>query len=97
LNGQCKLIIFSKFTCLLINFFTQFIFHTKFYIVFEFSSDEEINDVNANRNRNENSLPGPPVGPNPFLEISQNIPTVEYKKGYVMRKCCIDSNNKKSE
>jgi hypothetical protein len=53
--------------------------------------------VNANRNRNENSLPGPPVGPNPFLEISQNIPTVEYKKGYVMRKCCIDSNNKKSE
>lgn len=61
-------------------------------------SDDDPNDVNQNRNRGEtNSLPGPPVGANPFLEISQNIPTVEYKKGYVMRKCCVDSNNKKSE
>lgn len=61
-------------------------------------SDDDPNDANQNRNRSEpNSLPGPPVGANPFLEISQNIPTVEYKKGYVMRKCCVDPNNKKSE
>jgi len=42
-------------------------------------------------------LQGPPVGPNPFLEIPQNIQAVEYKKGYVMRKCCVDPNNKKSK
>lgn len=49
------------------------------------------------KNRHEGSLQGPPVGNNPFLDIPQNIATVEYKKGYVMRKCCYDSNNKKSE
>jgi hypothetical protein len=59
-------------------------------------SDDDPNDPNQKPNRNENSLPGPPVGPNPFLDIPQNIAAVEYKKGYVMRKCCYDSNNKKS-
>lgn len=44
-----------------------------------------------------NSIQGPPVGPNPFLETPQNAAAIEYKKGYVMRKCCYDSNNKKSE
>lgn len=62
------------------------------------SDDDSVdtNQKNAGRN-NESSLQGPPVGANPFLDIPQNITTVEYKKGYVMRKCCYDSNNKKSE
>lgn len=47
--------------------------------------------------RGENSIQGPPVGPNPFLETPQNAAAIEYKKGYVMRKCCFDSNYKKSE
>lgn len=60
-------------------------------------SDDDPNDPTQKQNRNESSLPGPPVGPNPFLDIPQNITAVEYKKGYVMRKCCVDSNNKKSK
>lgn len=60
-------------------------------------SDDDSGDMNQKGNRNEGSLQGPPVGINPFLEIPQNISTVEYKKGYVMRKCCYDSNNKKSK
>ncbi|XP_065081877.1 PH and SEC7 domain-containing protein isoform X2 [Ochlerotatus camptorhynchus] len=41
------------------------------------------------------SLQGPPVGPNPFLDPPQPA-AIEYKKGYVMRKCCYDTNYKKS-
>lgn len=52
--------------------------------------------MSQKQNRNDGSLPGPPVGPNPFIDV-QNVPAVEYKKGYVMRKCCYDQNNKKSE
>lgn len=36
------------------------------------------------------------IGNNPFLDAPQNPAAIEYKKGYVMRKCCYDSNNKKS-
>jgi hypothetical protein len=60
-------------------------------------SDDDLGDMSQKQNRNESSLPGPPVGPNPFLDIPQNIAAVEYKKGYVMRKCCYDQNNKKSK
>lgn len=42
------------------------------------------------------SLQGPPVGPNPFLDPPQ-LAAIEYKKGYVMRKCCYDTNYKKSK
>lgn len=59
--------------------------------------DDDPLEPGQKQNRNESSLPGPPVGPNPFLDIPQNIAAVEYKKGYVMRKCCYDSNNKKSK
>lgn len=37
------------------------------------------------------------VGENPFLDPPESATAVEYKKGYVMRKCCYDSNFKKSE
>lgn len=60
-------------------------------------SDDDPTDISQKQNRNESSLPGPFVGPNPFLDIPQNIVAVEYKKGYVMRKCCVDPNNKKSK
>ncbi|XP_062537193.1 PH and SEC7 domain-containing protein isoform X2 [Armigeres subalbatus] len=41
------------------------------------------------------SLQGPPVGPNPFLDPPQPA-AIEYKKGYVMRKCCYETNYKKT-
>jgi hypothetical protein len=34
---------------------------------------------------------------NPFLDVPNATTAVEYKKGYVMRKSCIDSNGKKSK
>ncbi|KAL3276719.1 hypothetical protein HHI36_012088 [Cryptolaemus montrouzieri] len=37
-----------------------------------------------------------PYGANPFLEVPTNIGAVEYKKGYVMRKCCFETNGKRS-
>lgn len=33
---------------------------------------------------------------NPFLEIPNMSGATEFKKGYVMRKCCYDANGKKS-
>lgn len=38
-----------------------------------------------------------PVGSNPFLDLPDQSRAVEYKKGYVMRKCCFDANGKKSK
>lgn len=38
------------------------------------------------------------TGSNPFLSMPDpNAPAVEYKKGYVMRKCCMDLNGKRSK
>jgi len=34
---------------------------------------------------------------NPFLDVPNASAAIEYKKGYVMRKCCVDPNGKKSE
>ncbi|XP_041971019.1 PH and SEC7 domain-containing protein isoform X2 [Aricia agestis] len=42
---------------------------------------------------NRNSTP---VGSNPFLDLPDQSRAVEYKKGYVMRKCCYDVNGKKT-
>ncbi|GFQ74632.1 PH and SEC7 domain-containing protein 3 [Trichonephila clavata] len=36
------------------------------------------------------------IGHNPFLEVPNPNCQTEYKKGYVMRKCCIDPNGKKT-
>ncbi|CAH2991575.1 unnamed protein product [Chilo suppressalis] len=36
------------------------------------------------------------VGGNPFLDVPDQARAVEYKKGYVMRKCCVDANGKKT-
>lgn len=37
------------------------------------------------------------MGQNPFLDIPEAANAIEYKKGYVMRKCCYDVNYKKSK
>lgn len=34
---------------------------------------------------------------NPFLDVPNVSGAMEFKKGYVMRKCCYDSNGKKSK
>ncbi|XP_026322495.1 PH and SEC7 domain-containing protein 1 [Hyposmocoma kahamanoa] len=36
------------------------------------------------------------VGANPFLDVPDQSRAIEYKKGYVMRKCCVDPNGKKT-
>lgn len=37
------------------------------------------------------------LGGNPFLDVPSLANATEYKKGYVMRKCCYESNAKRSE
>lgn len=34
---------------------------------------------------------------NPFLDVPSLTNSIEYKKGYVMRKCCYENNGKRSE
>jgi hypothetical protein len=34
---------------------------------------------------------------NPFLDVPNAATAIEYKKGYVMRKSCVDPNGKKSK
>ena len=36
-------------------------------------------------------------GVNPFLSLPDPLSSTDYKKGYVMRKCCIDPNGKKTK
>ncbi|XP_063217914.1 PH and SEC7 domain-containing protein isoform X2 [Bacillus rossius redtenbacheri] len=60
----------------------------------EWALDEEGDEVNTARQQldGQHSL----SGSNPFLEIPDAATAIEYKKGYVMRKCCIDGNGKKT-
>lgn len=37
------------------------------------------------------------IGGNPFLDVPSLTNATEYKKGYVMRKCCYETNAKRSE
>lgn len=32
-----------------------------------------------------------------FFDVPTSAPAIEYKKGYVMRKCCVEPNGKKSK
>lgn len=41
--------------------------------------------------------PGEQIGGNPFLDVPTSSNAIEYKKGYVMRKCCYEANAKRSE
>ncbi|EDV54121.2 uncharacterized protein Dere_GG11149, isoform C [Drosophila erecta] len=59
----------------------------------EWALDEEAGDLQQQR-ANNSALGN--VGHNPFLDPPELATAVEYKKGYVMRKCCYDSSFKKT-
>ncbi|XP_017082645.2 PH and SEC7 domain-containing protein isoform X1 [Drosophila eugracilis] len=59
----------------------------------EWALDEEAGDLQQQR-ANNTALGN--VGQNPFLDPPELATAVEYKKGYVMRKCCYDSSFKKT-
>lgn len=61
---------------------------------FSFLRDDESPEA---KSKTDNSIQGMPIGLNPFLDTPQSAAATEHKKGYVMRKCCYDSNYKKSE
>lgn len=42
-------------------------------------------------------LPPSGTGSNPFLAAPDPNKATEYKRGYMMRKCCVDPNGKRSE
>ncbi|ESO89040.1 hypothetical protein LOTGIDRAFT_209989 [Lottia gigantea] len=42
------------------------------------------------------SVPQQFIGQNPFLDVPDPSKTIEYKKGYVMRKCCMDADGRRT-
>ncbi|XP_059468514.1 PH and SEC7 domain-containing protein isoform X2 [Neocloeon triangulifer] len=61
----------------------------------EWALDEEIDEIQAMQAQNKMQEPSG-IGHNPFLDIPDVNTAIEYKKGYVMRKCCVDPNGKKT-
>lgn len=57
--------------------------------------DEE-GDETANQAIQQGDGPAISGTGNPFLDVPNVTGATEFKKGYVMRKCCFDSNGKKS-
>lgn len=57
--------------------------------------DEE-GDETANQAIQQGDGPAISGTGNPFLDVPNITGATEFKKGYVMRKCCYDSNGKKS-
>lgn len=66
---------------------------TKFCWVFRDEESDETQAMQAQNKVHESSG----LGLNPFLDIPDVSTAIEYKKGYVMRKCCVDPNGKKSK
>ncbi|KAK3578721.1 hypothetical protein CHS0354_010106 [Potamilus streckersoni] len=66
----------------------------------EWAPDEEFQEMENRPNEltPANPLPSFPqsVGKNPFLDVPDPNQTTEYKKGYVMRKCCAEPDGKKT-
>ncbi|CAH1108088.1 unnamed protein product [Psylliodes chrysocephalus] len=61
----------------------------------EWALDEDLedrNNVQSQSRNNENAN----LGCNPFLDVPVAANAVEYKKGYVMRKCCYEANAKRT-
>nr|XP_031844833.1 PH and SEC7 domain-containing protein 1 isoform X8 [Nomia melanderi] len=61
----------------------------------EWALDEE-GDEAANQAIQQGDGPAMPGTGNPFLDVPNVTGATEFKKGYVMRKCCYDSNGKKT-
>ncbi|XP_045494578.1 PH and SEC7 domain-containing protein isoform X4 [Colias croceus] len=55
----------------------------------QWALDAETPAATGGENRNNG-------GTNPFLHVPDQSRAVEYKKGYVMRKCCVEPNGKKT-
>ncbi|KAL5283724.1 efa-6 family protein [Megaselia abdita] len=60
----------------------------------EWALDDEPSDANARPS--DNGILNQALGSNPFLDTPLSAAAIEYKKGYVMRKCCFDANYKKT-
>ncbi|XP_068155642.1 PH and SEC7 domain-containing protein isoform X3 [Drosophila tropicalis] len=59
----------------------------------EWALDDDAGDLQQQRSNNSALAT---VGQNPYLDAPESATAVEYKKGYVMRKCCYDSSYKKT-
>lgn len=65
----------------------------------EWAPDEDLQEHESVSNeRRQVPLSDAPsrLGHNPFLEIPDPTKTTEYKKGYVMRKCCLDPDGRRT-
>nr|CAD7444365.1 unnamed protein product [Timema bartmani] len=63
----------------------------------EWALDEEGDECNSQlQGRQSGDNQQNLSGSNPFLDVPNAATAVEYKKGYVMRKCCVDTNGKKT-
>ncbi|XP_052791252.1 uncharacterized protein LOC128225212 isoform X2 [Mya arenaria] len=74
----------------------------------EWAPDEEFQDTDQTGGGSDSksltqsgptpSLPHlpPVVGRNPFLDVPDPEHTTEYKRGYIMRKCCVDPDGRKT-
>lgn len=69
------------------------------YIFSFLYSDDDAVDLQKQLTDSKQSIltSGALIGQNPFLDLPESSAAVEYKKGYVMRKCCYDANYKKSK
>lgn len=71
-------------------------FNIRFFVS-ESDSDDESPDSKPKADGSNMTMACAGGALNPFVEQTPMTEATEYKKGYVMRKCCYDSNNKKSE
>ncbi|CAH2002020.1 unnamed protein product [Acanthoscelides obtectus] len=60
----------------------------------EWALDEENEDGNVQSQMRNNDVIN--LGGNPFLDVPISANAIEYKKGYVMRKCCYEANAKRN-
>lgn len=74
------------------NYIRKLFMDMKFFLLFR---DEE-GDETANQAIQQGDGPAISGTGNPFLDVPNVTGATEFKKGYVMRKCCFDSNGKKS-
>ncbi|KAL1139695.1 hypothetical protein AAG570_006673 [Ranatra chinensis] len=64
----------------------------------EWALDEETEELSTAKvvSERENGSPVITAGKGGLFDVPSSAPAIEYKKGYVMRKCCVEPNGKKS-
>ncbi|XP_067672706.1 PH and SEC7 domain-containing protein 1-like [Haliotis asinina] len=62
----------------------------------DWAVDDDMPEADASQEAGPQSSSGPIIGQNPFLDTPDPNKTVEYKKGYVMRKCCKDMDGRRT-